>query len=666
MIRLDFKAVMKQSSLKRRLVVAFAAAILIPAVAAGLAGVYMIRQHVYRQAQSKVNSDLESAGEIYQNYVERLQNSIRIHATRMVVYEAARTGDLTRLAPELQRVQRTERLDVLTLVDPHGNVIYRTSNPSVTGNQASDRVIQQVLATKAPVAGTDIVSVRELRLESDRLAQQAHMEITPTPYATPSGKKVASQGMMLKAAAPVFTPDNRMVGVLWGAVLLNRNYEIVDKIRKTVFKEEVYKGSEIGTATIFQDDVRISTNVMDKSGRRAITTRVSAQVAQQVLRRGETFRDRAFVVNDWYISAYSPIRDVNGAIIGMLYVGILERPYRDSLWKSVFVFLGITLLAVILVGVIDMTLSHRISRPVHLMAGAMQRLAKGDYPPRLEVKSNDEIGDLAENFNKMSEELATAHRLLVESAETLERKVEERTAQLRAMQDQLIQTEKLAALGKLAAGVAHEINNPLTGILTNSSLMLEDCAADDANREDLQTIVDETLRCRKIVKGLLDFARQTAPQKQLINLNQVVDDVLALVCNQAGFRDIRIGKKLDPTPPSVMADRDQVRQVTLNIVLNAAEAIGGKGQIDISTSVDRKTGRVRLAVSDDGPGVPDEVKSRIFEPFFTTKATGTGLGLSIAYGIVERHGGEISISSVEGKGTTVCVDLPFQSVLSHA
>ncbi len=657
---------MKQSSLKRRLVVAFAVAILIPAVAAGVAGVFMIRQHVYRQAQSKVNSDLESAAEIYQNYLERLQDSIRIHATRMIIYEAARTGDMARLGPELQRVQEAEGLDILTLTDLHGGVVYRTNNPFVTGDQASDKVIQQVLARRAPVAGTDIISAEELRLESDDLARRAYMEITPTPYSTPTGKRAANQGMVLKAAAPVFTPDNRMVGVLWGAVLLNRNTEVVDKIRKTLFKEEVYKGSEIGAATIFQDDVRISTNVMDKSGRRAIGTRVSADVANQVLRRGQTWRDRAFVVTDWYISAYSPIQDVNGSIIGMLYVGILERPYADSLWRSVFVFLGIIVLAVVLVGVIDLTISYRISGPVRLMADAMQRLAKGDYPPKVEVRSNDEIGYLAENFNKMSDELAAAHRLLVNSAETLERKVDERTAELKNMQEHLIQTEKLAALGKLAAGVAHEINNPLTGILTNSSLMLEDCAEDAPARPDLQTIVDETLRCRKIVKGLLDFARQTPPQKQLINLNQVVEDVLGLVRNQVGFRDISVTTQLDPTPASVMADHDQMRQVILNIVLNAAEALNGKGELTIFSSIEQQNSMIRLAIHDNGPGIPDEVKSRIFEPFFTTKSSGTGLGLSIAYGIVERHGGTISIASAKGQGTTVSVDLPLHSVLSHA
>ncbi|RPI20482.1 MAG: HAMP domain-containing protein, partial [Acidobacteria bacterium] len=584
----------------------------------------------------------------------------------LIIYEAARTGDMTRLGPELQRVQAAEQLDILTLTDLHGNVLYRTSNPSAKGNQGTDRVIRQVLTLQVPAAGTEIVPVDQLRFESDSLADQAYMEITPTPYATATPRRFTNHGMVLKAAAPVFTPDNQMVGVLWGGVLLNRNYEIVDKIRKTVFKDEVYKGSEIGTATIFQDDVRISTNVTDKAGRRAIATRVSAQVAHQVLHRGQTWRDRAFVVNDWYISAYSPIRDVNGSIIGMLYVGILERPYRDSLWRSLFVFLGIILLAVILVGVIDMTISHRISRPVQSMAEAMQRLARGEYPPKIDVRSNDEIGYLAQNFNKMSEELASAHQLLVHSAETLERKVGERTAELKNMQDHLIQTEKLAALGKLAAGVAHEINNPLTGILTNSSLMLEDCGEEDARRSDLQTIVDETLRCRKIVKGLLDFARQTPPHKQLINLSEVVEDVLALVRNQAGFRDISVTTRLDPTPCSIMADRDQMRQVILNIVLNAAEAMAGRGELEISSSVEQKDNGIRLAIRDNGPGIPDEVKGRIFEPFFTTKSTGTGLGLSIAYGIVERHGGEISITSTWGKGTTVSLTLPLHSVLSHA
>jgi len=228
----------------------------------------------------------------------------------------------------------------------------------------------------------------------------------------------------------------------------------------------------------------------------------------------------------------------------------------------------------------------------------------------------------------------------------------------REVTEQLIRSENLASLGKLAAGVAHEINNPLTGILTNASLMLEDLPPDDPRRPDLQTIVDETLRCRTIVKGLLDFARQTQPQKTTLSLNKVVEDVLALVRNQASFRNIALRTALDPSLPPVMADQDQMRQVVLNIVLNASEAMAKGGELHIASLRDPQRGRVEVSFRDTGPGIPDDVKARLFEPFFTTKATGTGLGLSIAYGILERHGGEIRADSSTGHGTIITLALP--------
>jgi two-component system NtrC family sensor kinase len=341
----------------------------------------------------------------------------------------------------------------------------------------------------------------------------------------------------------------------------------------------------------------------------------------------------------------------------MLYVGTLERPYRDSLWRTLLIFLGITLLGMILVSLIAIRVAERMSRPIHSMAAAARRVAEGDYSHKVEVLSRDETGYLAECFNKMTLELARATQELRQWAESLETKVEERTAQVRAMQSQLIQSEKLAAIGKLAAGVAHEINNPLTGILTNSSLMLQDLGPDDSRRDDLQIIVDETLRCRKIVKGLLDFARQTAPLKQAVNLNQVLEDVLNLVKNQAGFRNISFATQLQEDLPTVMADRDQMRQVVLNIVLNAAEAVPGGGEIRVVSHLDRAD-HICLSISDTGPGIPEAIKSRLFEPFFTTKTTGTGLGLAIAYGIIERHRGTIDIQSSPGQGTTIRLRLP--------
>jgi len=432
-----------------------------------------------------------------------------------------------------------------------------------------------------------------------------------------------------------------------------------DKIRSTVFKEEEYKGRPVGTATIFQDDVRISTNVRAADGTRAIGTRASAEVADAVLSRGGTWRGRAFVVQDWYLAAYAPIRDFSGATVGMLYVGVLERPFTNSLWRSLLVFLGIAAGGVALVYLVAVRVARRISGPIHGMALAAQRIAQGDYSQAAHGGGDDELGYLAHSFNTMTAEVQQAHRALQESADELERKVEERTAELKRMQAQMIQSEKMVAIGKLAAGVAHEINNPLTGVLTNSSLMLEDLADDHPWREDIQTIVNETLRCRKIVKGLLDFSRQTRPQRTLLDLNQVVEDTLALVRNQTVFRNTRIVYELDPHLPTVLADADQMRQVVLNVVLNAAEAMVQGGELRVASSADVAKKSVEVRISDTGPGIPDEVRARIFEPFFTTKKTGTGLGLAVAYGIIERHHGQIRIDTARGQGTTFTISVPI-------
>jgi two-component system NtrC family sensor kinase len=647
-----------RSSIKARLIKSFTIAILIPSLVTAVVGVLMIREQIYEQAQARVTSDLESAKEIYQNYLDRLKDTLRIHATRRIVYGALDSRDPAELAPEMERIRNAERLDILTLTDDRGIVFYRTGNPSVIGDdQSKDLFLRYVLNNRRPVSCTDIVSPEEMLKESQQLAAQASMEFTNTPKAAPSSKSQIVSGMMLKGAAPVFSANGRFVGVLVGGILLNRNYEIVDKIQKTVFKLESYEGRQVGTVTIFQDDVRISTNVRNEDGSRAITTRVSAEVAEAVLMRGNTWRSRAFVVNDWYIAAYTPIRDLPGNIIGMLYVGSLEQPYRHVLWRNLYVFLGITLLAMGLVSIIAMKIANQISKPIRAVANAAEKIAEGDYSQQVDVSSDDEIGFLARNFNTMVSELARAQQELREWGGILERKVEQRTAELKAMQTHLIQSEKLAGIGKLAAGVAHEINNPLTCVLTNSSLILEDLPADDPRREDLQTIVDETLRCRKIVKGLLDFARQTKPQKQQLNLNKVVDDILALVRNQASFQNIAIRTDLDPNLPPVLADVDQMRQVVLNIILNAADAMQQGGTLHLNSRFESQSNQVILRISDTGPGIPFEIQDKLFEPFFSTKKTGTGLGLAIAYGIMERHNGQLKVESSPGRGTTIVIIL---------
>jgi two-component system NtrC family sensor kinase len=225
---------------------------------------------------------------------------------------------------------------------------------------------------------------------------------------------------------------------------------------------------------------------------------------------------------------------------------------------------------------------------------------------------------------------------------------------------QLVSSEKMASLGKLAAGIAHEINNPLGGILIYASLMIEDLPQDDPKRGDLSRIVQEAGRCKEIVKSLLEFARQTEPKMEPTDINRAITEGLFFLENQALFHNVRIIKKLDPVLPFVKGNASQLKQVFMNIIVNAAEAIHGSGTLTITTSPTPDRKFVLVEFTDTGEGISEENLSRIFDPFFTTKdvGKGTGLGLATSYGIVEEHGGKIRVKSKVGEGTTFTIELP--------
>lgn len=265
----------------------------------------------------------------------------------------------------------------------------------------------------------------------------------------------------------------------------------------------------------------------------------------------------------------------------------------------------------------------------------------------------------------VAKDLREVKRLLAEAATAeAERKkaaeLEKAYKELQQLQDQLIQTEKMASLGKLAAGVAHELNNPLTGILTFAHLLLKKTPEDDPLREDLEVIVTEATRCKRIVQGLLDFARQREPEKSPTDINKVIEDSLSLVENQASFQNIEIIKELKPDLPKIMVDVNQIQQVFMNIILNAAEAMPQGGYLTISTQV--VNGFIEIKFIDTGCGIPQENIGRLFDPFFTTKEAGkgTGLGLAVSHGIVTKHQGRIEVESQVGKGATFTVKLPIQ------
>ncbi len=627
-----------------RLILSFLLIIVMTNLIFTVVGVQIISDRIVSEAQEMVGHDLNSAREIYSSKLNHINDVVRLTADRYYIKDALLSGNIAGFAEELVRVKESESFDVLNITDPLGNVLLRANNISLSGdNQSHNELVNAVIEDNVPVAGTMIMSQADLLLESQLLADQAHFIFIDTPLARIRNDTEETSGMMLEAAAPIFDYQNNLIGILYGGVLLNRNYETVDEIKRTVFQDLQYKGQDIGTATIFQDDLRISTNVKNEDGSRAIGTRVSEEVYNQVVVNGQPYIGRAYVVNNWYITAYEPIKNNDNQIIGILYVGILEQKYVDIKQQTLFTFLAITLLGALVSMLLAYFIAKRISRPINKLVSASGDIAHGNLETRVEVSSNDELGELADTFNTMASSLKERDEKLKEFTK-----------------NKIMESDRLALIGQLSANVAHELNNPLQGIVTYSHLLLEDLPHDDPSRDFLEKIVIQANRSRDIIRGLLDFARQRKPDKTLCDVNHVLKECVSLLEKQALFINVQITSNLDEKLPLTVIDPSQIERVFINIIVNAADAMNGNGKLNLATRYDPLDNCIEVEFSDTGHGIAKENLEKIFDPFFTTKDTGhgVGLGLAISFGIIKEHNGTLSVESEVGKGTTFIVRLP--------
>jgi two-component system NtrC family sensor kinase len=629
-----------------KLILSFLLIIVIISVVFMVVGVQLISNRIVSEAQEKVRHDLNAAREIYLSKLCHINDVVRLTANRFFLEEAILSGNFDAAKFELLRIINKEELDVLTITDASGRVLIRTSNLSLSGDdQSEDDLVKVVLDSQRPIASTSIVNADDIRKESPLLAELAYFKFIDTPMARVRDDTEETAGMMMKAAAPIFDDQNHFIGVIYGGTLLNRNFEIVDKIKQTVFEDVKYKDQDVGTATIFQDDVRISTNVENEDGSRAIRTRVTEEVYDQVVINGKPWIGRAYVVNNWYITAYEPIRDVYDRIIGILYVGVLEQKYLDIKRQTIIIFLAITLAGALVSLIMSYFIAHGISTPINKLVSASKEVAEGNLNANVEIKSNDEFGELAESFNAMA--MALKER---------DKKLKDFTKR------KIVESERLALIGQLSANVAHELNNPLQGIVTYSHLLLEKMPNENSNRDSVQKIVTQANRCKDIIRGLLDFSRQRKPDKTLCDVNVVLNDCVSLLENQALFHNIKIINDFEASLPMAVIDPSQIERVFMNLIINAAEAMNGSGQLTSSTRFDPFENFIEVKFIDTGQGITKDDLARIFDPFFTTKEVGhgTGLGLAISYGIVKEHGGTISVESKVSKGTTFSVRLPVR------
>ncbi len=437
--------------------------------------------------------------------------------------------------------------------------------------------------------------------------------------------------------------------------------------------------------------------VLDKKGRVVFSTR-PLDVGTQIVMRGRACAachgaraqplsrapatERAEVLADGggrVLSLISPIHNAHECSTAACHVhppgrqvlGLLElRVSLGELEANVLAFRrGFVLVlagaVMVLAAMLYLFGRAEVVEPVAALVAGTRRVARDELDLEIRVHSKGELGLLAQSFNEMTRSLRRLENDLTGFMTGLERQVEARTADLKAAQETLVRAEKMSSLGKLSASVAHEINNPLAGILTFAKLVsrtLAEGPPDDARRAVLQKnlalIERETQRCSAIVRNLLSFARERAIQPKPLDPRAAIEEALSLLANEARTHAIEIERDLQPVP-DVLADVGQLRQAFLNIAINACDAMGASGTLRVTTRTTEDA--VEIAFSDTGPGIAPERLPHIFDPFFTTKEKGTGLGLSVVYGIVDRHGGAVDVKSELGRGTTFTIRLPISA-----
>ncbi len=632
-------------SLRNRIVFCFLIVVIAGGSVAMVLGISLYGRTVVKRAHVAVSMNLNSARMVLRQKIDTVSLLMHFTANRGQIIEGSARRDRLFLQQLLEQMRVDNHLDFVTLTDERGMVLVRGRYPYQAGDdQSNDEMVSRAMNGEA-VAGAQILSQDRLAREGERLAEQAFMIFAETPRSRPRPRESETSGMVLKAAVPIIDREERLHGVLYGGILLNRNYEIVDRIKNNVYRDEQYDGKEAGTAAIFQWDVRISTNVKNASGLRAIGTRASGDVYAKVLENGQPYIGRDYVVNADYITAYEPLVDTRGAIIGMLYVGTLEQPFIDTRNKVILLFCAIALLGVITAVVIGYFLARSISKPIEKLASATRAVAAGNFPLDLDIPSRDEIGRLAHLFVNMSRHL----KQTLSDLKDLNRKYLE-----------------------LLGFTTHELKQPL-GVLKGYLIMLQDetlGALTTARQREallemrnsvnmLNDMIMKYLQLSKIEAGKLVvekrrfnlFTEAIRPVLEGESAYLAIKKMRLFIETESGLRELELY-----AAPTLM------RIVFSNLITNAIKYGFEEGVITIGHVED--AGTWRFHVRNEGYGIPRDKREMIFDKFVRLdrkelgRQVGTGLGLYNTKEIVEKHGGRIWAESDEGKWADFFFTLP--------
>jgi signal transduction histidine kinase len=597
-------------SIKTRILISFLVVVLTLSVSIALLGYYVVMHDIFGRAERKVLNDLKVARMVYSAEIERIGQGLRL------------------ISPEGDIEALRQRLDLHYL---------RYVAASQFAGLQSDLARIAVTDGRA-LGGTRRMSREELDSMPGDFAGKRSIPVKDTPMAGPTEREVLDNVMVKEYAVPVMNGTGQVDGVFYGGRVVNRDYTFVDRIRDLVYGRELYRGKPVGTVTIFQDDVRISTNVPDESGQRAIGTRVSSQVYEKVVKEGQVWHDREFVVTDWYKTAYEPIKNIQGEVIGILYVGTLEQPFYDMARQVLVIFLlavgVVTLIAVLF----SFVLAGAISRPLTQVVHASECLASGDWGCQVTANTSiKDINSMAEAFNAMAIGL------------------KERQESLR------VSNEKLAAMNKsyvdLIGFVAHELKGILASAVMNAYAVRDGYlgmvnfkqrkALDSVTRnlDYLDATVKKFLNLGRVERGELDVHKTSLSLKK-----DVFDASIHSLAAISLRKKLNISNEIDPDL-AVEADADLMQIVANNLVSNAIKYSPDAGRISVTARP--VNGKVEVDVYNDSTPISEEQRARLFQKFSrldspeTKKVKGTGLGLYITKQIIERHGGSIRVEPRE-------------------
>jgi len=651
---------MRDVPLRTKLLVAIISVASVGGILTLLAGGFLLNAQVIQEANRRVELALKTARSALDTRLAGTRTSCSLLADEL---GATNGGSELALPPEglLEGLRDKAEFDYLHLIDARG-IVRATARGNATGQSDASPLVQAALKEGRAVDGFRIVPASFLATESQELAAKAHVQVIPTPRAKGDRPVDLRETMVLEAASPIVVPPGRVIGVVRAGTAVNRNSDMVDRIRNAVFTISTYKGKSLGTVTIFQDDVRVATNVTSPDGSRAIGTRVSAEVYDQVLRDGRTWLGPAFVVGNWYVSAYEPIRDVQGRIVGMLYAGVLKDRYDDALRDAMSLLLAIVILVTTVGVVMSFWLSSRIAGPVVGLTQAAVRVARGELECRLPEPASaqrDEIRQLVLAFNQMVTALQQRDGQLRETLEDLRSTSDE----LRRWNQNYLDTLEF---------ITHELKNQVAAMKVNL-LAVRDGYVGELAEEQYEALDDVSTAINRTEEMILNYLNLSRIEKGELEVRSqpvaISSDILRPVLRElkGQFEEKRMTVEVNvPDDMVVQADPALLQIVYENLLSNAAKYGRQGGTVRMSGR--RINGWVELHTWNEGQGVSDERIDELFRKFSRLQPPGhqergTGLGLYITREIVRKHGGEVRAESREGEWIDFIFTLPRHDML---